>query len=1495
MFKQKLKIPTTIRRASFVAILAVVIAASFVAIFGKDDQALAITNSTINFQARLLTAAGAVVPDGQYNVEFKLYNALSSTGSSQGSCSGDSACLWTETRTTSNKVRVVNGYLTVNLGSVTAFGGTINWDQEMWLGMNVGGTGTPGWDGEMSPRLKLTAVPYAFRAGALVGGSGSNITVLDTGTPSGSNTIHLPAESGTLCIQSSTNCGFAASSGSANYIQNGTSLQTANFYIQSASASSVGGIIRGAASQTSSLLQMLDGSTGYTIAQFSNNGYLTLGSDNIAKQGEIIFNDATISNTNTITVLTPAALASSRTITLPDETGTLCIQSSTNCGFAASSGSANYIQNQNATSQTANFRITGTGRADTSLQAPLLDTASAVTLAIGTTNATAINLNQNTTLASGKTLSLQGPFTMQPAADGTSVFNIKTSLGNNVFTLDSGNARLGFGLGGSTLPSYGGSAGIEIKGGLRLSAANSNYSDDYITPNGGTVKSLINVANFDPGATSQIVALGLPLGSDSTARVISLFDKRASAHQPTLGVLAPLQVEIGGLSWDGSNTDFLVKNSSTSGKIGLNINGSNALLATTTGVGINVTPNASYKLDVGGDVNISSGSSYRINGTAICTASGCTPASGSANYIQNQNAGQQSSSNFWISGTGRADTALQAPLIDTATAATLALGTTNATAINLNKSTTITGGLTQSGGTISLTGNGASSISTSSGNLTLQGGSGTVTFGTTTNLTASGALTISAGGTNTALALNSNGTGNINIGINGTANTIQVGNTSGAVTQAINIGTNSTASSTSNVVIGSTIAGTVALQSADTINIGNNGNNKTINIGVTGSTANTTAINIGTSTGAAQTVAAGSSHASSTVTLTGGGSKLTVANAGQTVQSTTNSTTAWSLQNATNGPVLNVDTTLTNSITNPSFEVDASGWAAKGGAAVSQQTTFAYDGNNSLRVVTSAAANDGAKYNFALAASTTYTFSVMVRSSADLSTLKIGYSTDGTTDDTNVACPSGQTSKNLYWSRLSCTFTTTTVSGTRYVYVKQTDNVSHTFYLDGALLEVAGSATIYRDGKAALGGSLLVNGGQAAASASTAALQVNALQGGGGLTVYGSGDGNIFQNAFNVYTADGSTNLLNVSDSVRITTVTGGNAFFNAPALKAVTSDAGASALDVVGATSQTSDILRVFDANSTHELFGVGPTGSALFKPATSSTTAFRVQNTSAVSIFNVDTTNSRIGINTESPSEALTVNGNFTVRDADSATKAVRFRTSGTSVDVESGGVDLYFSSWANANFTGTQYFWLRSQISANSIVVGGAASSDPPRLVLGTKNDNSSDPGSALNGAMYYNSTSDKFRCYQGGTWLNCLNGLNDAVTVSNDQGPTLTTATSASYASLGTQCGTSFIAPPSGKVVVSLMAEVKTSTAGSVNLTTIAVRTGGTVGSGTTVLAAADTNFSIQNQNTQLMMGSTQQIVSGLTAGSTYNVRIEARSNGTATLSLGRRAVTVTPVW
>ncbi len=179
---------------------------------GGGTRAYAATASILNFQTRLSSSTGQVVPDGFYNIQFKLYDGGTQggpTGTGPANSGTGGTALWTEsyydangvTAGQDNRVRVVNGYFSVNLGSQTAFP-TINWDQELWLTMNIGGstqTATPTYDGEMTSsnvRIKLTGVPYAFRAGQLqsttngaLTGDGfaqlgqTNIQTINTATP----------------------------------------------------------------------------------------------------------------------------------------------------------------------------------------------------------------------------------------------------------------------------------------------------------------------------------------------------------------------------------------------------------------------------------------------------------------------------------------------------------------------------------------------------------------------------------------------------------------------------------------------------------------------------------------------------------------------------------------------------------------------------------------------------------------------------------------------------------------------------------------------------------------------------------------------------------------------------------------------------------------------------------------------------------------------------------------------------------------------------------------------------------------------------------------------------------------------------------------------------------------------------------------------------------------------------------------------------------------
>ena len=123
-------------------------------------------NQTLSFQGRLLNSSGGIVPDGNYNMQFKLYEG--------GTATGGGSLKWTESHinNASHGITVKNGYFSVTLGSVTPFGNDVDWNQDtLYLSMNIGSTAagcTPftacSPDGEMMPMKRLTAVPYAMQA-----------------------------------------------------------------------------------------------------------------------------------------------------------------------------------------------------------------------------------------------------------------------------------------------------------------------------------------------------------------------------------------------------------------------------------------------------------------------------------------------------------------------------------------------------------------------------------------------------------------------------------------------------------------------------------------------------------------------------------------------------------------------------------------------------------------------------------------------------------------------------------------------------------------------------------------------------------------------------------------------------------------------------------------------------------------------------------------------------------------------------------------------------------------------------------------------------------------------------------------------------------------------------------------------------------------------------------------------------------------------------------
>jgi hypothetical protein len=192
------------------------------------------------------------------------------------------------------------------------------------------------------------------------------------------------------------------------------------------------------------------------------------------------------------------------------------------------------------------------------------------------------------------------------------------------------------------------------------------------------------------------------------------------------------------------------------------------------------------------------------------------------------------------------------------------------------------------------------------------------------------------------------------------------------------------------------------------------------------------------------------------------------------LQNTVNNSTAFQLQNASG--VANMQVTTVNLVNNTTFEsgtanVDnvVDGWAKKLGSetSIKIQASNAQFGTNSMELVTTTTAQQGAKSTINMLASTQYTLSFYAKvSTSTFATLTAGRSDTGASGgETN--CTLNATTLTTTYARFSCTFTTGATmgaSGTPYIYIsKGADASVRTIYIDGVQLEAAAAATTYRE------------------------------------------------------------------------------------------------------------------------------------------------------------------------------------------------------------------------------------------------------------------------------------------------------------------------------------------------------------------------------------------------------------------------------------------------
>ena len=129
-------------------------------VFFASGDILAATgiNRKINFQGKVVNKGvgstdGTNVADGNYNFTFSLWSTLSAGTS-----------LWSESWTGGSQVAVNSGIFQVALGTNSTFPPTVNFNSDsLYLSVNYNS------DGEMTPRIRLAAVPYAFNAEKVMG------------------------------------------------------------------------------------------------------------------------------------------------------------------------------------------------------------------------------------------------------------------------------------------------------------------------------------------------------------------------------------------------------------------------------------------------------------------------------------------------------------------------------------------------------------------------------------------------------------------------------------------------------------------------------------------------------------------------------------------------------------------------------------------------------------------------------------------------------------------------------------------------------------------------------------------------------------------------------------------------------------------------------------------------------------------------------------------------------------------------------------------------------------------------------------------------------------------------------------------------------------------------------------------------------------------------------------------------------------------------------
>ena len=160
-----IKIKPSVFLACLAGLLGLLLVVIFSPVLGSKANAAAGIYKTVNFQGKVVNTSGTNIADASYSFKFRIYSSAAADTASP--CAA--TCLWEETKS----LTTVNSIFQTNLGDTTVFPVAVNFNSDtLYLAVIFNG------DTEMTPRIRLTAGPYAFNSDQLGGLASSSYAQL---------------------------------------------------------------------------------------------------------------------------------------------------------------------------------------------------------------------------------------------------------------------------------------------------------------------------------------------------------------------------------------------------------------------------------------------------------------------------------------------------------------------------------------------------------------------------------------------------------------------------------------------------------------------------------------------------------------------------------------------------------------------------------------------------------------------------------------------------------------------------------------------------------------------------------------------------------------------------------------------------------------------------------------------------------------------------------------------------------------------------------------------------------------------------------------------------------------------------------------------------------------------------------------------------------------------------------------------------------------------